>query len=121
MPRPIRLSPTLTISELAEKLGMPRGRTSRQKLLRRLRAREAATDQRFLVKLGPGRNSPVGVSLASLREHCPTWFEKRDEAAEMMREQMAHLQEQIRELRARDLVLAAKIRELRRERSPERA
>jgi hypothetical protein len=108
----VRLAPYLTLRELLKLLGRPTGRVERQRLGRRLRSREAALGVTFLQRLGPGRNSPLVVTLPLLRMHCPELFDRRSEAEELMREEMARLREQIRELRARDMALAARLRKL---------
>jgi hypothetical protein len=110
MPRPVRLAPYLTLRELLKLLGRPTGRVERQQLGRHLRSREAALGVTFLRRLGPGRNSPLVVTLPLLREHCPELFDRRSEAEELAREHIAELRETVLDLKAGQRTLAAKLR-----------
>src|SRR5690606_31293231 len=84
-------------------------------LRRYLQGRERCTSANFLVRRGDAQNSPLLVTLASLRQHCPELFDRREEALEILRETVDELRDQNLELRERQKALGAAIRALKRE------
>jgi hypothetical protein len=106
------LSPPLKLTDLLERFGQPTDRVHRQKLLRYLQARERSTGAKFLQRTGDARNSHTVVTLASLRQHCPELFDRKDEAAEMMRREMSKLLEDMRDLKAGQRALGSKMRQV---------
>lgn len=109
--RRARLTTYMSLRELAGLLGMPQTHTSIRRLRRRLKAKERRTKSNILHRLHEGPNAPWFVTLASLREHCPELFDRREEALETIREYVGNLQNDVAELRLRDRALAARIRE----------
>jgi hypothetical protein len=112
MPRRARLTTYMTVGELVSLLGLPPSRRHRQRLRRHLEARQRSTGENILHRLSDSPNSPVVFTLASLREHCPELFDRREEALEIIREEVHAMQQQILELKQRDGALAGKLREL---------
>lgn len=115
MPRRARLTTYMTLDELAGLLGLPRDRRHKQKLRRHLKGRQRCTGANFLVRQSDAPNSPLLVTLASLRQHCPELFDRREEALEILRETIEELRQDALEGKARDKALAAAIRSLKAE------
>ena len=109
--RRARLTTYMSLGELAALLGMPPGRTSTQKLRRRLKAKQRRTKTIFLQHVTDAPNAPLCVTLASLRQHCPELFDRREEALETIREVVGGIQESVLELKRRDSAIAARVRE----------
>lgn len=111
MPRRARLTTYMTVGELVLLLGLPSTRTHRQRLRRYLKARHRSTGAKILQRLSDSPNSPMVFTLASLRQHCPELFDRREEALEIIREEVEELRRDILELRQRDRALASAIRD----------
>ena len=113
MPRRARLTTYMTVGELVRLLGLPSTKGHRQRLRRYLKARQRSTGASILHRLSDSPNSPMVFTLATLREHCPELFDRREEALEIIRKEVEDLRRDILELRQRDRVLAAAIRDQR--------
>jgi len=106
-----KLNGYITLKELSERLGAGTSPAAVQRLRRRLRAKEKAIGEMFLVKLAEGRNAQLYVTDAILRQYCPELISGRDEVAEKLRDYVRDLEERMVELRMRDRALASKIRD----------
>jgi vacuolar-type H+-ATPase subunit I/STV1 len=87
---PKRMSRQMALSELAALLEMD-GPAGRRRLLGQLRRLEEARGVRILVETGKGNGKRYYATLATLREHHPDLFYRRDEVVEHMREYIEEL------------------------------
>lgn len=104
-----KLNGYMTLKELSAKLGNGTGAAAVQRLRRRLRAKEHRMGTEFLVRLGSGANSPLYITDAIIRQHCPELVSGRDEVAEKFRDYVRDLEERMVELRMRDRALAQRV------------
>jgi SAM-dependent MidA family methyltransferase len=88
----LRMSRQLSIREVADLLQME-GRFRQLALIRQLKKLEQTRGVKILIESGSGRGKRYRVTLATLREHHPDLFYRRDEVVEHMREYIEELDE----------------------------
>ncbi len=101
----------LDLTQAARLLGVGEG-TKRpdEVLLRLLEKKENATGHQIMTRLGgSGRGVRYRVTLTAIRDYCPEFFSKRDEMAEVLKEQFEALEDRIAELYQRDSAIAREI------------
>jgi hypothetical protein len=103
------MSRHLTLREVADMLGM-KGPTAPRRIREQLLRLEERTGKRFLVRMGSdGTGTRYMVTLATLREHHPDFFYRRDEAAETLRTYVEGIEERFEDLADRIEVLAKEV------------
>lgn len=110
MPRRARLTTYLTVADILRLQGLPVVRREKKRLTRLLLARERSTESGFLVRASDSPNAAILVTIASLRQHMPELFDRREEAVDFLKEAISELRQAEIESRQRDKALAARIR-----------
>lgn len=107
--KPPRMSRHLSLREVADMLGM-KGPTAPRRIREQLLRLEERTGKRFLIRMGSeGTGTRYVVTLATLREHHPDMFFRRDEAAEVLREYVSQIEDRFEDLADRIEVLAKEV------------
>lgn len=100
----------LRLREVCRFFRRPDDKLGIQSLRRDIQARERLTGAKILTQLSQAPNAPLVTTLPTLRNHFPEWFDTRSEMAELLREYVEKINEDIAELKSRDNALASRIR-----------
>ncbi|MGZ3423125.1 MAG: hypothetical protein ACXVEE_35010 [Polyangiales bacterium] len=104
----------MSVAEVARALGYPvtTGRAGEKRLMRYLRQRERLLGVEILQRIGTDRVPRYRVTFAALRAHCPEMFDTRVELTELLREQVAEIDEKLNRLDRQDELLAEELERL---------
>jgi hypothetical protein len=104
----------INLREAAAIIGVGKGaKRPDEVLLRLLKVKEHETGHKIMTRLaGNGRGVRYRITLTAIRDYCPEFFSKRDEMAEVLREQFGLLEDRIAELYQRDTAIAREVASL---------
>jgi hypothetical protein len=107
----VSLSREMSVAEIARALGYPQtvGRAGEKRLRRYLQRRERLLGVALFVRIGSDAAPRYRTTLALLRAHCPELFDTRVELTELLREQVATIEDKLNELEQRDELLAEEL------------
>jgi hypothetical protein len=103
-----KMSRLMTLQEVARGLLGMDGQWAWRKLLRQIQRIERRDNVRILVVHGQGSHRRYYVTLATLREHVPDFFYRRDEAQERLREYQEELEERMERIREEMRIVAGR-------------
>jgi len=107
----MRMSPPITLRELARFLGHDFTRNDLKRLRRRIRNREEILGVQILMGNGDS-NAPHTTTIPILREYMPEIFDRKNEGIDFIKAELAKYEERFDELKGRDQALARKLRAL---------
>lgn len=111
--RIVRLSPILTVRQVAEHLGLSgAGRAPETRLRRYITRRQEQLGVVIFTMIGTCGRPRLRLTLARLRQFCPELFDTRCEALEMVKVEIERMEEKFCVLERQDELLAKAVARL---------
>lgn len=102
----------VTLKKFAMRRGLEFDDKALRSLRRQLQKKQSRIREKFLFQFAEGKGAPVYVTEPLMRKHCPEFYDRASETAELVRKNFRELHDQIRELKLRDGALGRRIKEL---------